>query len=241
MKKILLGIASTALLSFFVLLPTGCSQKYDREKVISQYTDNALFKTIMDFEEKSETNDSLNEKDYEEHAKNCMFFTNDSSMLDATLMMSDLTKKAHKKYPKNALILACHAAVIGIGARDDTNVTNQLNFADECNALLDKAVSMDPENDFIRITRGHASFEMPDFFNRGDIAREDYDFLIKCYEDKSCKISDMAIAEIYFNRAELLRREGRIDNAISYFEKAGTLSTEPDFTRKSREAADKIK
>ena len=241
MKKTSYSVVSFVVLSFFILLNAGCSPKYDKQAVMAKHADNELFKSIIDFAEKSETDDSLTEKDYEEHAKNCMFFTNNSSMLDATLMMSELTKKAHKKFPKNAVILACHAAVVGIGARDDKNVTNQLNFADECNDLLDKAVSMDPENDFIRITRGHASFEMPDFFNRGDIAREDYDFLIKCYEDESCKISDMAIAEIYFNRAELLRREGRIDNAISYFEKAGTLSTEPDFSQKSREAADKIR
>ncbi|MDA3901678.1 MAG: hypothetical protein PF637_14300 [Spirochaetes bacterium] len=215
---------------------TGCSKKADESVVIAHYGDDTLFVKIQEMENR----DGLNEEEYEALALQYMIFASKAEIWDAVLLMKERLEHLHKRFPKNALVLAYYGSVVGLNAIYDENVTNKIKYADDSNALTDTAVAMNDTNPTIRLVRAHTSYEMPDFFDRADIAREDYDFLISCMSDKSCNLPDNQIAVVFHNRAELLRREGEIEKAISYFEKVSDFAPESDIAEKSKIAAEAL-
>ncbi|MFW5807864.1 MAG: hypothetical protein ACOCWH_02285, partial [Spirochaetota bacterium] len=168
-----------------VLAPlSGCSRPYDPDAVLQKYGDNPLLQSALDYEKRI----GLTEADHEDYALRCMLFANMTEELDATLFMKDKLKKVHKTFPDNAPILSYYAATVGMAGRDNENVTNKMVYAKRSINYLDRAVSMDGENPVIRLSRGHMSYSMPAMLDRGDTAREDYDFLISCLSDGSCSL-----------------------------------------------------
>lgn len=215
----------------------GCSRAYNEDEVARKFSDDPLYTSVTLFEQK----ENLSEDEYEEYALQCMLFAESAGMLDATLMMMERTQKVHKKCPHNALLLSYYATVVGIAARDDKNTTNRIRYADDSNDLMDKAVEMEPENPVIRLTRAHTAFEMPDFFERADIAREDYDFVIEWHRDGGDILPDNEIALVYYNRAGLMRREGKIEDAIQYYETAAATVPDTEIAQKASDAADALR
>lgn len=79
--------------------------------------------------------------------------------------------------PSDMTVMCYLGSATSLMAKTTFNPMKKMSYANKGIALMDKAARKSPENVNVRLTRGFNSLSLPDFFNRGDIAVKDFNFL----------------------------------------------------------------
>lgn len=89
-----------------------------------------------------------------------------------------------------------------------------MNLAKRGLKALDQAIKAEPNNSEIRVLRGNVAFRLPEiYFKRTKTAIEDFQFLIKGYEDKRNNISKEQYSEFLLNLGIAYKTLGDNQNA----------------------------
>ena len=150
----------------------------------------------------------------------------------------EFLEKALKLNPKSALAMAYLGSAYTLKGRDAPRPWDKMKFTKKGIALLDKAVRLDPENIRVRLERGINSLALPEFFGRLNVAKEDFDFLLKKAE-KGELPSDLS-QFIYYQSGRVYFKLGDYQRAASLWEKAVKINEKSEYGRKAKEELSKL-
>jgi len=92
-------------------------------------------------------------------------------------------------------------------AKTTWNPISKMSYVNKGAGLMDKAVKRDPDNVSVRMTRASNSKNLPSFLNRGDIALEDFEYLVGLIEKNPESLTSIK-KKVYSNLAELYIKAG---------------------------------
>ena len=92
-------------------------------------------------------------------------------------------------------------------AKTTWNPIKKMSYVNKGTGLMDKAVKRDPDNVSVRMTRALNSKSLPSFLNRGDIALEDFEYLVGLIEKNPESLTSIK-KKVYSNLAELYIKAG---------------------------------
>ncbi|WP_078431241.1 hypothetical protein [Metabacillus halosaccharovorans] len=126
----------------------------------------------------------------------------------------EILKKVKLKTANHALIEAYYGSSSALIARDHPDLIEKMNLAKRGLKVLDQAVKTEPSNSEIRVLRGNVAFRLPEtYFKKTKTAIEDFQFLIKEYEDKRNNISKEQYSELLLNLGIAYKTLGDNQNA----------------------------
>ena len=143
-------------------------------------------------------------------------------------------REASKLYPEDALLLALLGSSTSMVGRDEWNIVTKMNKANEGFALLDKAVTMAPDNVFIRMIRANNSLQSPKSFGRQKIAKGDLLHIEGIIQKTPKEVSVEMQTEVYCKLGNLFKSEKDESKAKAYFKKAAELSPDSEWGKKAK-------
>lgn len=92
-------------------------------------------------------------------------------------------------------------------AKTTWNPTKKLSYVKKGTAMMDRAVSEDPDNVSVRMTRAYNSMKLPVYLERGHLALEDFEHLVSLIE-KGLVIDVLTRKKIYSSLVDLYAKKG---------------------------------
>jgi hypothetical protein len=152
-------------------------------------------------------------------------------------------KKLEKDKPKNAFYKVLLGNCLFLKARD-AFFLSKMSWVNRGKKKHDEAVKISPDNIWVRIERGIMSMNLPDFLNRFEIAKKDFEYLTKKIEKlspedlieiegyKLYKKDDESIKQfyqktkqkIYYYASKVRLKEENSEDAKKYLTKAISIN-----------------
>jgi hypothetical protein len=145
-------------------------------------------------------------------------------------LTADLEKWT-KEQPQNHLLQAYLGSVYTLDSRDAWPGPGKLTYLRNGGQLLDAAVSADPANPAVRFVRAIDYFELPAIFGKRQIARDDFELLVKQVdgEVKTPYVLNTETAQaIYYYAGLSLRQERQLAQAKTVWQQG--LKLDPSST-----------
>jgi tetratricopeptide (TPR) repeat protein len=110
-------------------------------------------------------------------------------------------------------------------ARDHTNINEKSNYGKRGIKALDQAIKLDGDNVEIRLLRGNVALRLPEvYFKRTKTAIEDFNYLIKAYENNNRDISKDQYHEILLKLGKAYQTVGDSKRAEETWNKLLSLN-----------------
>ena len=146
----------------------------------------------------------------------------------------DYLKPANKLYPEDPLILAVLGCCITMAGRDASNIPDKIRFVNEGTPMIDKAVSMAPDDVFIRMVRASDSAGLPKLFGRMKYVKDDLLHVEGILKRSSKNVPLDFQTEVYYKLGITYKSEGDESSAKSYFKKTVELSPDSEWGKKAK-------
>ena len=143
-------------------------------------------------------------------------------------------REANKLYPEDALLLALLGSSTSMVGRDEWNIVTKMGKANEGFGFLDKAVTMAPDNVFIRIIRANNSMQIPASFGRQKIAKGDLLHIEGIIQKAPKEVTVGLQTEVYYKLGNIFKSEKDLSTAKAYFKKAADLSPDSEWGKKAK-------
>lgn len=131
---------------------------------------------------------------------------------------------------QNLLAEAYLGSVISLMGRDAKDANDRFKFAIKGLKILDKVVSLEPENVEIRGIRAFVCSQLPEqFFHRSDTAIEDFSYLVSRNEEDDSLFPKEFYYQILFELALAYHRLGKRKEAESTCRKLLSLTADPKY------------
>lgn len=122
--------------------------------------------------------------------------------------------KLRKTEPDNALIEAYYGSSLALLARDAGKPLEKADKAQEGLDVLNRAVTLDPNQKEIRLLRANVCLRLPEsFFHCSKTAIEDFSFLLDRYQESSSYLTQKQVSEIRRNLKTAYQNAGKPDEA----------------------------
>jgi len=113
-------------------------------------------------------------------------------------------KKASDMKPTDSITLAYLGSATTMSARDSWNMFTKMADANRGFNLLDKAVSLDPNNAILRVLRINNSLQAPDFLGRKRMVKSDFAKVEQLLTENPNQLDPETVAD-------LSRKAGKLD------------------------------
>lgn len=160
-------------------------------------------------------NDSKHKKQFKEAQK--LLYKGVDGDKKAVKSANEELLKLRKTEPDNALIEAYYGISLALLARDSGKPLEKADKAQEGLDVLNRAVTLDPNQKEIRLLRANVCLRLPEsFFHCSKTAIEDFTFLLDRYQKKSSYLSSKQVSEILRNLKKAYENAGKSDegNAV---------------------------
>ncbi len=151
----------------------------------------------------------------------------------------ELLERALKLEPKSALATAYLGSTYTLKGRDASQPWDKMKFTKKGIALLDKAVRLEPSNIKVRIERGMNSLNLPSFFGRLPVAKEDFGFLRG--KADGGKLPKGLSQFIYYQAGRVYFNLGKYKEATDLWEKAVKIDDKSEYGKKARDRLSELK
>lgn len=109
------------------------------------------------------------------------------------------------------------------------SIFSKLDYVEEGYTILDAVVAQDPDNPDLRLIRGVNAARSPGFLGRGDVAEEDFEWLLADVQAGANQYDDNYRRTIYFYVGDYFLEE-RDDRCVELLVKASQLGGAPRLT-----------
>ncbi len=133
--------------------------------------------------------------------------------------------------PTNGPATALLGSVYTMKGRDAFWPTTQLKFVREGNSLMDRGVTLAPDDVQTRCIRSLNNAHMPDFLGRLTLVREDLEWLWKRIDRDAAQFTPTARQKVALHWGRQLVRMGRPEEARKVWEHGATFPPENEVTR----------
>ena len=141
-----------------------------------------------------------------------------------------LLQGLHKEKPRDAVAQGYYGSAMALVARDSGNTSVMFSKVIKGLKLLKEAVARDSNNPRLRILRGYLAYNLPEaFFHSGEMAVEDFKFLLKAYQKDKSIVSKELYFKILYNLGTVYQRLGDNQNARKVWSKLVKESGDPKY------------
>jgi tetratricopeptide (TPR) repeat protein len=144
-------------------------------------------------------------------------------------------KKAIKIYPDDALLLVLQGSCTTMIGRDSKAIGDKMRFVNEGTGIIDRAVSMAPDNVTVRMVRANNSSGLPNLFKRKRFTKVDMLHIEEIIKKSPKDVNAELQAQVYYRLGKIYKREGDKTSAKSYFEKAAGVLPDSEWGEKARD------
>lgn len=149
-------------------------------------------------------------------------------------------KQALELQPTNALARALLGSLTVIKARGEFWPNVQLRHVRAGNALLDEAVAAAPDDPRVRSLRAFNNAHQPAFLGRKDILRDDLPWLWERIQAGTDGLDTHARQETALRWGEVLRDDGRREEARAVWTVGAAFAPDTDFARRMQAGLAKL-
>jgi tetratricopeptide (TPR) repeat protein len=142
----------------------------------------------------------------------------------AVIKANEMLLKLREDAPENALIEAYYGSTLVLLGRDAVKILERADKAQEGLDVLNRAVSLDPNNKEIRWLRGNICLRLPEsFFHCSETAIEDFTFLLNHYKENSNYLTPKQVREVQQNLSKAYQNAGKPDKANAVLQRLDQL------------------
>ena len=113
----------------------------------------------------------------------------------------------------HAEALAVRGSLLTMRAKLTRSFPKRLYYSYKAIRAMNRAVDADPDDPAARAIRGFTSLVLPGFLRRLKVATEDFEYLIRRYQEDPSVLPDEMMPKIYLNLGIAYAKEGRRDAA----------------------------
>jgi len=160
---------------------------------------------------------------------------------EAALRAEGYLRQLLQLLPSNAPALALLGSVYTIKGRDAFWPTAQLRLVKEGNAIMDRAIQLEPDNVQARLIRAFNNAHMPDFLGRTEIVRADLAWLWEKAEKEPARFTVADRQETALHWGRQLKRQERTGDARNVWERGRTLDPQSPLAKMLGEELGKLR
>ncbi len=159
-----------------------------------------------------------------------------------------ISKTVYQKNNNNPVVIAYYGSSLTLMSRDGISLSGpkRLKYYDDGLTVYGNALSGKYKNNvLIRMFRAKTCYKSPSYLKKIDIARIDYEWLVKNFEDKQknnnkyqTKMAKKMAAEGYYTLGDIYRRMGQTKKALAHWKKAAKISPESKWAKLANENID---
>jgi tetratricopeptide (TPR) repeat protein len=172
----------------------------------------------------------------DEYIQKAESFNQSGDLEQAAIVMEE----AVQKYPDNPLAYSYLGLYRGTQSGQTQNYMEAGKLIGIAYEMLDKAVSLDPENPVVRFHRGLMGVKVPAFLNKLDQGIQDLEFLIGIHQKSPEKVSTEMIATAYNFLGEGYQKKEEKQKAIDAWEKVIKLAPDTDLSKNAQKNISKM-
>ena len=172
----------------------------------------------------------------EEYIQKAESYNQSGNLEEATKVMEE----AIQKYPDNSTAYSYLGLYQGMQAGQTQNYMEAGRLTGTAYEMLDKAVSLDPNNPITRFHRGLMGVKVPAFFNKLDQGIQDLEVLIKIHQESPDKVSTAMIASAYNFLGEGYQKKQEEQKAIAAWEEVIKLAPATDLAENAQKNITKL-
>jgi len=146
----------------------------------------------------------------------------------------DFLKHANKEYPENGLIIAVMGSCLTMVGRDAPSIPDKMRYVNEGTPMIDKGVSMAPDDIYIRMVRAGDSAGLPKMFGRMKYVKEDFLHIEGIIKKTPKNVPLELQAEVYYKLGMVFKSEKDEASAKSYFKKAVEVVPDSEWGKKAK-------
>jgi tetratricopeptide (TPR) repeat protein len=142
----------------------------------------------------------------------------------------ELLKKVHESDPDNRLVEAYLGSATSLLGRDAADPNERFKLVLQGLKVLDKLVSLEPENTEIRTLRAFQCSKLPEmYFHRTDTAIEDFSYLVSRFEENNSLFPTEFYYQILIELGSAYNRLDRKKEAQAIFKKLLSKTDDPKY------------
>jgi tetratricopeptide (TPR) repeat protein len=113
----------------------------------------------------------------------------------------------------HAEALAISGSLLTMRAKLTKSFLKRIYYSYKAIKTLNRAVEADPDDPAARTIRGFTSLVLPGFLRRLKVAAQDFEYLIRRYQEDPSLLPDEMMPKIYLNLGIAYAKEGKRDQA----------------------------
>jgi len=153
---------------------------------------------------------------------------------DYTDRAEELFKEVLTEDKTNAMALAYYGSLMTLMGRDAFLPWNKMKYVEQGCDKMDKAITIQPDNITIRMTRAMNNVNLPDFFNRIGYILEDFKYL---REHQAFSSFDTSMqTEIFFYSGVTYEKNDEVLKAKEMYKKAVETGSKTQLVARAQEA-----
>ncbi|HHU33526.1 MAG: tetratricopeptide repeat protein [Zhaonellaceae bacterium] len=144
---------------------------------------------------------------------------------EAVIKAHALLKKLSRANPEDPVVNAYYGSAVTLMARDGSDPIRRMKDVKKGLSILDGVVSNAPDVIQARILRGNVCFRLPEtMFRRNSTAVEDFNYLIKRYEQNNSVFSQDFYLQLLDNLSQAYKNVGRNEESKKVLGKRQSIS-----------------
>ena len=152
----------------------------------------------------------------------------------------NIMSEAVKKFPDSAAAYSYLGLYTGMQAGKTKDFMEAGKLVNTSFEMLDKAVSLDPDNPLPRFHRGLMGVNIPEFLGKLDLGINDLEILVKMAKKSPGKIAKDMLINGYNFLARGYQKKKEIDKAILALKKIIELAPGADLAKKAEKKIDEL-
>ena len=179
-----------------------------------------------------QTGEKINQEEYNELFKEAKALHDKGVAGDKSAVKKayELLKKLNYQNPVNRQVEAYFGSATALMGRDAQNLMDGMKLAKKGLKMLDRAVTMAPEDIAIRSIRGHVCYNLPEmYFMRTKSAIQDFSYIISRYEKDNQCIEKGYYCQLLYNLGMASRNLGLKQDSDAAWKKLLAVTKNPKY------------